>query len=68
MNNIAFQWQPGFYEHIIRDEKSLDGIRQYIIENPLKWESDSENPDVIRASLLPGLMSGRIRAAEGKDT
>ena len=45
MNNINFQWQSGFYEHIIRDEKSLRNIRQYIIKNPLKWEFDSENPD-----------------------
>mgnify|MGYP003393085948 CR=1 FL=1 len=45
MNSIDFQWQPGFYEHIIRDEKSLQNIRQYIIENPLKWEFDLENPD-----------------------
>ncbi|MEI6832242.1 MAG: transposase [Candidatus Omnitrophota bacterium] len=45
MNNIDFQWQPGFYEHIIRNEKSLQSIRQYIIENPLKWEFDLENLD-----------------------
>jgi REP element-mobilizing transposase RayT len=43
MNNINFQWQSGFYEHIIRDEKSLQTIRRYIIENPLKWEFDKEN-------------------------
>jgi len=45
MNNIDFQWQPGFYEHIIRNEKSLRNIRQYITENPAKWEFDLENPD-----------------------
>ena len=27
-------WQPNFYEHIIRDEKSLDKIREYILNNP----------------------------------
>jgi len=52
MNHMDFQWQPGFYEHIIRGEESLRNIRQYIMENPLKWEFDSENPDVIRNSLL----------------
>jgi len=47
MNNIGFQWQAGFYEHIIRNEKSLQDMRQYIIENPWKWEFDLENPDVM---------------------
>ena len=39
-----FAWQPRFYDHIIRDEKSLNNIRQYIFDNPLKWELDKENP------------------------
>jgi REP element-mobilizing transposase RayT len=30
-------WQRNYYEHIIRDEKSLNRIRQYIAENPLRW-------------------------------
>jgi REP element-mobilizing transposase RayT len=44
MNNIFFQWQPGFYDHIIRNEKSLNEIREYIRINPLKWEFDKNNP------------------------
>jgi REP element-mobilizing transposase RayT len=32
--HIHFQWQPRFYDHIIRNEKSLHAIRQYIRENP----------------------------------
>ena len=39
-----FAWQRRFYDHIIRTEKSLDEIRQYIIYNPAKWASDRENP------------------------
>ncbi len=39
-----FSWQSRFYDHIIRNEKSLNKIRQYIINNPLKWEVDKENP------------------------
>jgi REP element-mobilizing transposase RayT len=38
-----FKWQKSFYDHIIRDEKSLDGIREYIMNNPLKWELDRYN-------------------------
>jgi putative transposase len=37
-------WQSNFYEHIGRDEKSVDNIRQYIRENPLVWAEDPENP------------------------
>lgn len=41
-------WQRNYYEHIIRNERDLDEIRQYIINNPLKWELDTENPKNIK--------------------
>ena len=40
-----FQWQRNYYDHIIRNEKELDKIRKYIVENPLKWELDRNNPE-----------------------
>ena len=39
-----FQWQRSFYDHIIRNEKSLHNIREYIINNPIKWALDRNNP------------------------
>ena len=30
-------WQRNYYEHVIRDERSLDEIREYIAGNPLNW-------------------------------
>lgn len=33
-------WQRNYYEHIIRDEQSLQRIRDYIINNPSKWKDD----------------------------
>jgi REP element-mobilizing transposase RayT len=33
-------WQRNFYEHVIRDEQSLNEIQEYIINNPLKWYED----------------------------
>lgn len=33
-------WQRNYYEHIVRDEDDLNRIREYIINNPLKWELD----------------------------
>lgn len=41
-------WQRNFYEHIIRDDKGLRRIRDYIADNPAMWESDRENPDYQR--------------------
>lgn len=29
-------WQPNYYEHVIRNEKALEKIREYIINHPLK--------------------------------
>ncbi|MDF1498126.1 MAG: transposase [Patescibacteria group bacterium] len=36
-------WQKNYYDRIIRNEKELDKIRKYILENPLKWELDKNN-------------------------
>jgi len=36
-------WQRNFYEHIIRNERELYMIRQYIIDNPKNWEKDRNN-------------------------
>ncbi|MCB7128199.1 MAG: transposase [Candidatus Brocadiales bacterium] len=29
-------WQPNYYEHVIRNEKALNKIREYIKNNPVK--------------------------------
>jgi len=33
-------WQRNYWEHIIRDEQDLLRIREYIRNNPQKWELD----------------------------
>jgi len=33
-------WQRNYYEHIIRDEASLNRICEYIVMNPLSWGAD----------------------------
>lgn len=37
-------WQRGFYEHIIRNERALNQIRRYIINNPMQWRRDRNRP------------------------
>ena|SRR5436190_9218676 len=39
-------WQRNYYDHIIRSEDELNGIREYIYNNPIKWAIDRENPSV----------------------
>jgi len=38
-------WQRNYYEHIIRNQKSMDKIRRYISDNPARWAVDRDNPD-----------------------
>lgn len=40
-----FKWQRSFFDRIIRDEKELFNIRQYIEQNPLRWELEKNNPN-----------------------
>lgn len=39
-------WQRNYWEHIIRNENEYQRIAQYIINNPLKWETDKLNAGV----------------------
>jgi len=41
---IGEVWQRNYYEHIIRDDGSLNRIREYIRNNPMRWAFDRENP------------------------
>ena len=37
-------WQRNYYEHVIRNESTLNDIRSYIHNNPARWAEDQENP------------------------
>ena len=37
-------WPRNYYEHVIRNEKELNTTREYIQNNPMKWDLDNENP------------------------
>ncbi len=41
-NNHFFQ--NNYYNHIIRNNTSYQNIKNYIIQNPMKWQNDSFNP------------------------
>jgi REP element-mobilizing transposase RayT len=37
-------WQRNYHERVIRDEEEMLRVRQYIRDNPLRWDIDPENP------------------------
>ena len=37
-------WQRNYYERIIRNDSEINRIRLYIINNPLRWDDDENNP------------------------
>lgn len=38
-----FKWQRNYYEHVVRSYRELKSIREYIVNNPIKWALDREN-------------------------
>ncbi|ATW43246.1 hypothetical protein Q7506_04085 [Glaesserella parasuis] len=38
--NIPFDWQPRFYEHIIQSDRAFNFIYNYIENNIINWEQD----------------------------
>jgi len=49
---LQHHWEPfdrkllqrDYWEHIIQNERELDAIREYIINNPANWDTDDQNP------------------------
>ena len=37
-------WQRNYFERIVRDAQEWAETSRYILENPVKWEWDKENP------------------------
>lgn len=38
-----FKWQPRFFDQVLRNEKSIEIIREYIYNNPYNWITDELN-------------------------
>lgn len=43
-HGIHFGWQSGFHDRIIRNQRELDLISEYIYNNPARWDKDCFNP------------------------
>ena len=46
-------WQRSYYEHVIRNDYSLERIRDYVGSNPLRWSLDRENPESVDPPVPP---------------
>jgi putative transposase len=44
MPGVPF-WQRNYWEHVVRNEESLNRIREYIENNPARWSEDQLHPD-----------------------
>lgn len=49
--SIQNVWQRNYYERVIRDESEWNRIRQYIADNPARWDMDRDNPNARNATV-----------------
>ncbi len=59
-------WQRNYFDHIIRNDKSLHRIRDYIAANPQRWQYDKENVDVTDNDEFDLWMASEGRKPLGK--
>jgi MSHA biogenesis protein MshO len=47
-------WQRGYFDHVIRNEQDLEDTRNYIVNNPQKWQLNREDiaQDCIKAGRI----------------
>jgi REP element-mobilizing transposase RayT len=48
-------WQRNYHDHIIRNEKEWQTIREYILSNPANWAEDQDNPGIVKSTLPQSL-------------
>lgn len=44
VQQIDFAWQSRYFERVIRSERELQNVRQYIYHNPARWQTERNNP------------------------
>jgi putative transposase len=52
-----FQWQKSYYNQIIRSELSLKKIREYILDNAVRWELDHDRNEQRDITQIVGNVS-----------
>ena len=62
--NVTGIWQRNYYEHIIRNDRELNNIRWYIVNNPLNWQLDRDNAQNTRKLSPPENVDEYIKDVE----
>jgi REP element-mobilizing transposase RayT len=57
-------WQTNYYEHIVPNDRELNAIRQYIIDNPINWKMDRDNLQNIRKLSPPERVEEYLKDVE----
>lgn len=60
-------WQRNYWEHVVRNELSLQRIREYITNNPVTWSRDAENPEATGHDDIYDRLSVSIRSSREAD-
>jgi len=60
----AVLWQKNYYEHIIRNERELNNIGWYIVNNPRNWQLDRDNPQNIHKLSPPEQVDEYVKDIE----
>jgi len=60
----AVLWQKNYYEHIIRNDRELNNIGWYIVNNPLNWQLDRDNLQNIRKLSPPEQVEQYVKDVE----
>jgi len=60
----AVLWQRNYYEHIIRNDRELNNIGWYIVNNPYNWQLDRDNLQNIRKLSPPESVDEYVRDVE----
>lgn len=63
INRIDFAWQSNYYDHIVRNERELNAIRQYIANNPANWNLDHDNRANTERRPPPQIVEDYLRDA-----
>jgi REP element-mobilizing transposase RayT len=40
-----YLWQPKYHDRVVRNDRELEQIRSYIVNNPANWQSDEHFTD-----------------------
>jgi hypothetical protein len=63
IERFDFAWQSNYYDHIVRNERELNAIRQYIANNPANWNLDRDNCANLERHPPPKIVDDYLRDA-----